>query len=206
MSKLFRIFVLLFLSLILIQFSASAQNLSGNLSGSLGPGTYTVVGHCTVQSGATLTIVPGTRFEHVGNYAWTIYGQLNAEGTEASPIEFVRQQPTVLHKWKGIKFEAGSSLQSTLEWCVIDYVYTYLNGGGIYLNSVDIPIRNCTITNCQANEGGGLYADGCSDGLVIENCTFAYNIAGIGGGLSFMNSYGPVVRHCVINNNSSTNT
>ena len=206
MSKISRVFVLLILTVCTVQFGAFAQNLSGYLSGILGPGTYTVVGNCEVQAGQTLTIVPGTRFEHTGNYAWTIRGMLNAVGTEVDPIEFVRQQPITNHRWKGIRFETGASSESILEWCNLDYVYTYLTGGGIYLNSVSITIRNCNVTNSQAASGGGLYANYCSNGLVIENSAFSSNTAGNGGGLYFYSCNGVVVKNCVIDHNSSTST
>ena len=206
MTKLSRVILLALLSVCVVQFGALAQNLSGYLSGTLGPGTYTVVGNCEVQSGQTLTIVAGTRFEHTGNYAWTIRGRLNAEGTEADPIEFVRQQPITNHRWKGIRFEIGASNLSTLEWCNLDYVYTYLNGGAIYLNSVNIAIDHCTITNSEAGSGGGLYANYCTNGLVIENSTFSTNTAGNGGGMYFNSCNGSVVRNCVIDHNSATST
>lgn len=206
MIKLSRVLILALLAIGFIQSGAFAQNLSGNLSGTLGPGTYTVVGNCEVQTGQTLTIVPGTRFEHTGNFSWTIRGQLNAVGTEADPIEFVRQQPITGHRWKGIRFETGASNQSTLEWCNLEWVYTYLNGGAIYLNSVNIPIRNCTIAHSEAGSGGGIYANYCSNDLLIENCTIANNTAGNGGGLFFNYSNGPVVKNCVIKFNSSTST
>ena len=202
-----RFLLIVILTVCLAQFGAFAQdNISGPLSGTLGPGIYTVVGNCEVQAGQTLIIVPGTRFEHIGAYYWMIYGRLNAEGTETQPIEFVRQQPILSHRWRGIRFETGASNQSSLDWCHLDYVYTYYAGGAVYLNGVNITISNCTITNCQADEGAGIYAINCSTGLIIENCTINNNTAGIGTGISLEASSGAVVRNNVIHHNSSTNT
>ena len=207
MSKQCRFLLAVLLTGLLAHYGAFAQNnISGPLSGTLGPGVYTVIGNCEVQAGQTLTIVPGTRFEHTGAYYWMIYGRLNAEGTEAQPIEFVRQQPILSHRWRGIRFMPGASNLSSVDWCDFDYVYTYYAGGALYLDGVNITISNCTITNCQADEGAGVYAINCSTGLIIEGCTINNNTAGIGTGMSLEASSGAVVRNNVIHHNSSTNT
>ena len=62
----------------------SAQpQLSGPLSGTVGPGDFQVVGDCSVDSGQTLTIMPGTAFYFTGHYWLKVNagGELHADGT-----------------------------------------------------------------------------------------------------------------------------
>ena len=83
-----RNFVLSLILLMTAAIFAFSQNISGNLSGTLGPGTYNVVGNCQVQAGQTLLIQAGTTFLHTGNYTWTINGHIVVNGTEINPVQF----------------------------------------------------------------------------------------------------------------------
>ena len=188
---------------VVLGFSAAgiAQNLSGNLSGTLGPGTYNVVGNCMVQSGVTLTIQPGTTFQFNGNYNWTIYGQIDAVGTETQPIAFMSQGAS----WGGLKFNPGASTNTVLEYCTIENGYAS-SGGGMYIANGGITLRNCEITNCQATSGGGIFAQSGTAALVIDGCYIANNTAGNGGGMYFNVCNGSVVKNSEIAYNSSTNT
>jgi len=177
----------------------SAQNLSGSLSGTLGPGNYNVVGACQVQSGQSLTIMPGTTFQFSGNYNWQIYGTLTAEGTENDLIVF-----TSSSNWGGLRFNSGSSA-STLDWVLIENVYTYSNGGGIYIYNGGMTISNSIISECQAGSGGGIYVEN-SPNTVIDNCKIAYCTAGNGGGIFFNNTNGGEVINSSIKYNTSTST
>ena len=188
---------------VLLSFSTAgiAQNLSGNLSGTLGSGSYNVVGNCTVQSGVTLIIQPGTTFQFNGNYSWSIYGQIDAVGTEAQPIAFTRQSGN----WGGLKFNYGASTNTVLEYCTISNCYAS-SGGGVYIANGGITLRNSEITNCQATSGGGIFAQNATAALVIDGCYIANNTAGNGGGLYFSGCNGCVVKNSEIAYNSSTNT
>jgi parallel beta-helix repeat protein len=191
----------------LFSLPAIAQpNISGPLSGTLGPGTYIVNGDCYVQNGESLTIAPATAFLHSGHYAWYISGELQAIGTQEQPISFVRQQPIEAHKWGGLRFDATASPSSTLEWCEFEYcknvVSPITRGGAIYLDHVGITILNCTITYCQAEYGGGIYTS-YADSVVIDNCTFANNTAELGGGVHLVDTQGATLTNCIIRNNTS---
>ena len=191
-----------------------AQNISGPQSGTLGPGTYIVVGDISVQAGQTLTIVPGTSFLHNGGWKWDIYGTLNAEGTEADSIYFIRQNPTAANRWKSIRFQSGASSASTLDYCVIDNCnipsgspYS-MNGGGIYTNGVAITVTNTRISNCDAYwNGGGIYANNAN--ITVENCLIVDNTAtsgANGGGIYLNNSDGAFIAYNEITRNSATGT
>jgi hypothetical protein len=183
--------------------SALGQNISGNLSGTLGPGTYNVVGDCQVLSGQTLLIQAGTIFLHTGNFTWTINGNITANGTELSPIQF-RPQITG-NTWGGIRFNPGPST-GNFQWCIIDHCYNSANGGGFYIGNGGITLSHCQITYCQSTSGGGIYAYNGTANLIIDDCYIAHNTAGNGGGMYFSGCNGSIVRNSEIAYNSSTNT
>ena len=174
--------------------------LSGNVTGTVGPGTYNVVGNCTVPAGQTLTMLPGTVLQHTGSFSWTIYGTLNAAGTEDQMIEFVSQNSW--QTWGGVKYQPGAPTSSVMEWVIIDKCYSG-NGGGLYFANGGITLRNSEITNCQAGSGGAIYANQAGS-LLIEDCYIAYNTAGNGGGLYINSSNNVVMRNCEVAYNSST--
>ena len=189
--------------------SIAQQTIQGDLSGELGPGTYVVTGHCRVNIGHTLRILPGTTLLHSGSYRWNVNGQLTAIGTEDEPIVFTRRDPIHEHRWGGLCFYPGSDEHSRLEWCQFDNCfcinYPYDQGGVIYLGHVAIPIAHCTFSQSYATWGGAIYAD-YSDSLVIEDCVFSYNNSGNGGGVYLNHCTNSVVRNCVVWGNEAEST
>ncbi|PIS42566.1 MAG: hypothetical protein COT24_02940 [Candidatus Kerfeldbacteria bacterium CG08_land_8_20_14_0_20_40_16] len=184
------------------------QNISGSLSGTLGPGTYLVDGDCQVSAGQSLIIVPGTTFLHTGHFTWNIYGSLHAVGTSSSPIVFTHQSPNMLNKWAGIRFQQGASSSSVLIWCQFLWSQNggspYSEGGAIYSDHVAITIRNCIIDYCHASDGGGIYLDD-ADNSIIDSCTITNCFANSGGGIQ-INGSNVYIANCAIGNNSSTST
>ncbi len=77
-------------------------------------------------------------------------------------------------------------------------------GGGIYNDSGNATVTNCTITgNRAALRGGGMYNDGSSATVTI--CTFSGNSSGsLGGGMYNYWSDGLVVANCAFNENSAS--
>ncbi len=190
------------------------EQISGPQAGTLGPGTYIVVGDIEVLHGTTLEIVPGTEFLHRGWYAWNIYGQLNAEGAEGDSIYFIRQNPTPENRWKGIRFQSGASDASTLDYCVIDNCNIpsgspiSLRGGGIHTNGVDITVTNTRISNCDAYwDGGGIYAQ--SADITVDRCLIVSNTAissANGGGIYLYNCPEASILNSIIAYNADTGT
>jgi hypothetical protein len=199
---------------ILAPFAASAQpSISGPQSGTLGPGTYIVVGGISVSAGQTLTIAPGTTFLHTGSYSWVISGELHAVGTQNQPIQFLRQNPIEEHLWSGLRFQAGHSSSSLLEWCEISYckgsddsLNIYYYGGAFYVYGNGLTLRHCTISNCEAGYGGGFEIVNASD-IEIDHCTIenCVSLTG-GGGIHLSNANNVQITNSVIKNNSSTST
>jgi hypothetical protein len=198
------------LGLLMLTSAAFGQNISGPLSGTLGPGIYYVVGDCQILAGNTLTIRPGTTFLHAGSYRWTIYGQLIADGTSDSLIVFTRQVPDSAHMWRGLRFYNSTANGSLLDYCTIEYIYSLSDSGSIYCRGADIDITHTTIAYCSAlGGGGGIYA--ISSPILIEDCEIHHNTAitsgsvtGNGGGIYLMYSNTARVRRCYVHHNSST--
>ncbi|MFH1011261.1 MAG: hypothetical protein V1784_08505, partial [bacterium] len=115
----------------------SFGQLSGPLSGTLGPGIYHVVGEISINSGDSLRLLPGTTFIFDGSYRFRIYGQLLAEGTESDSIVFTTYQ-SGSNRWKGLRFDGSNSSGSRLAYCLIEKGRAYgpsgldWQGGGIF--------------------------------------------------------------------------
>jgi hypothetical protein len=185
------------------------STIHGNLSGTLGPGTYMVDGDCQVQAGQSLTISPGTTFLHTGHYTWNIYGLLHAVGTASSPIIFTHESPNMSNKWAGIRFQQGASSSSILEWCHLVWSQNVpepnSQGGAIYSDLVPITVRNCLVDHCNAADGGGIYLNGANNS-VIDSCTFTNNLANGGGGIQLNSCSNVQISNCRIGSNSATST
>jgi len=132
--------------------------LSGPLSGSLGPDTYSVIADISVTAGDSLTIQPGTTFLFEGQFSFEIYGYLHAFGTEADSIRF---EPSAgIPALDRITFEQGSDNSNIMEYCVIRKCDTR----GIYIHMCNPTISKCFITEClpyyyPPAAGGGIYVD-----------------------------------------------
>jgi len=192
---------------------ASAQNISGPLSGTLGPGTFTVVGDCQVQAGQTLTIAPGTILQHSGPYKWDIYGTFTAVGTAADSIKFVRQFPNETCKWGGIRFNTGASASSSLSYCVIEFCKKgstpyYQYGAGIYSNGVAISVSHSRISNCDNYwDGAAFYAQNAAvnltSNLIVDNVA---SNGSNGGGIVLQGCNGATIAYNVVARNGATGT
>lgn len=203
------LFLTILLLAALFPYLTSAQpTISGSLSGTLGPGTYIVVGNCTVNAGNTLTVQPGTTFLFSGHYSWKIYGTLNAVGTEQDSIQFIRQYTTTACEWSGVRFMTGSSASSVLSYAYLEgaryHVWPDYNGGAIYVEYVGVTISHCYLKNNYASSGGGMYVENAP--VQVSGCIFLNNSAGNGGGIYINNSTGALVSNSIFAKNSSTST
>lgn len=207
-------------------------SISGELTGSLGPGAYLVVGDCDVPAGQVLVILPNTRLLFSGHYNLAVYGQLNAEGTETDSIHFTRQFPTEDCKHGGIRFLPGSSASNTLSYCWIEYAdnpdFPDCFGGAILCQESGVTILHCTIMNSLALYGGGIYIYGStvsvSQSLIsgcqaiarggaiytinstteISDCVVVGNSADLVGGICIYNNDDAQVRNSIVASNTAT--
>jgi len=77
-------------------------------------------------------------------------------------------------------------------------------GSGIFVTNLpgqNVAIRQCTISNNQAENGGGLYIES-TKGISIEGCTFTADSATYGGAI-FGNSCSPQFVNCTFQNNNA---
>jgi parallel beta-helix repeat protein len=210
MRKLSTFTLVLCLYIGLTALSANAQEyIHGQLSGTLGPGTYIVDGDIQVIEGDVLTINPGTTLQHAGHFTWLIQGEFNVMGTSEDIVRFTRQQPIENHLWGGIRFDNSLSPNSELQWCVLEacfnIVYPEYRGGAIFIDSTSVRISNCAILNCVATEGGGIFAR-YTNSLIVDNCLFSNNISEDGGGIFLYECDGVQITKCIFNGNTSTST
>ena len=131
----------------LLNYTVWSQNLSGSLSGTLGPGTYYVVGTIGVMAGDSLAIEPGTNFLFNGDFDFNIYGKITAVGTETDSIKFVQNPDS--SNWNGIDFFETVSDSSRFEYCVFQGSSCI----GMDFEGCGPTFRHCTITD--NNSGGG---------------------------------------------------
>lgn len=207
------LFSLALISLLALSLTSfSQEQISGPQTGTLGPGSYQVVGDIRVIAGQTLTIMPGTEFLHSGNFTWEIYGQLLAEGAEGDSIVFDRFSPIEEHKWGGIRFQAGASDESVIDYCIINWCkHTGMPihyGAGIYADGIELSITNSRISNGSNYwDGGGIYGNNAS--LYIDHCTITNNTAASGsngGGITLNACYESTISNSIIARNAATGT
>jgi len=181
--------------------------LSGALSGTLGPGEYTIIGEISITAGDSLRLLPRTTFIFDGPYYFGIWGTLLAEGTESDSIVFTTEQSGT-NRWRGLRFLWPASSGSRLSYCLIEKGYSN-NGGGVCCLSSSPTFTNCTISGNSAHSyGGGVYCSSSSPALT--NCTISGNSASAsgnyvyayGGGV-YCSSSSPALTNCIISGNSA---
>ena len=183
---------------------ADSTWVSGTIVGetwTVGNSPYCVNGDIIV---ATLEIEPGVSVIFFGNYKFEVTGSLKAIGTEQDSIIFTKAHPDTVG-WRGILFNhiyPGSELA----YCRIEGASNH----GIFIDSCDVTIRNCTITSNSSGSstmGGGIYINSnvpltLTDCIISKNSVSASN-AGWGGGI-FCTHAPLTLTNCIISNNSIT--
>jgi len=185
----------------LVMTAVGENVLSGNLSGQLPTATYRIMGNLTVDAGETLYISPGTTFLFDGEYSFTVYGILKAQGNEQDSIIFSNYNLNTPNKWKGI------TLQNVTEETVLQYVRIsgtfsddWWEGGGIDLWYSDPILANITISGNMSSQGGGI--GGWESSPTIIDAVITNNTACNGGGIYLENADGAqLIRSLVANNN-----
>jgi hypothetical protein len=125
-----------------------AQDLSGEIHGSLAAGLYHVTGDLVLPAGQSLTISPGVILEF-GNSLWSDYGfdargTLLAEGTVEAPILF-RPAPDVA-EFNYLRIANG---QSRLRHCRIERAgrVSGLDEGGLWIDGCSPLVQDCSVVD-----------------------------------------------------------
>jgi|GEM_PF-414765 len=170
--------------------------LSGPLSGSVGPGTYNVVGDISIEQGQSLNIAPGTTFLFNGNYQFNINGYLYAVGTEDDSIKFLPQ--TGIPFWNGIHFYDTAPDSNQVGYWRVSGSHLH----GILCSSTNPGISNCLIDNNWAPSAAGIHCYSASP--TISDCIITNNAAqDDAGGIGCHMGANPNVSNCIISNNTS---
>ncbi|MGB2867440.1 MAG: T9SS type A sorting domain-containing protein [Bacteroidota bacterium] len=125
-----------------INLSPFVQSIAGTISNNTTwSGTYNVTGPVTVNSGASLTITPGSTIIFAGGISLTSYGVLSAVGTSSNRITFTSSS-TSPGSWGSIVLDGYGTLGSSLTYMTMRY------GTEIRCNNApDFSISNSTIEN-----------------------------------------------------------
>jgi TolA-binding protein len=99
-----------------------------------------VVGDVTVNSGAAVTVAPGTTIRFANGINYISYGNLNAVGTTAQPITFTSLTNTGPGCWGSIILNGSGSISSNIDYTTIQYGTEIL-----ILNTWSVPISHCII-------------------------------------------------------------
>ncbi|MFH1011958.1 MAG: right-handed parallel beta-helix repeat-containing protein [bacterium] len=183
---------------------ASFGQLSGPLSGTLGPGTYDVVGNIWVEANDTLRLMPGTTFLFGEDLVFDIYGTLLAEGTESDSIIFTAVEDTTYWPppWGGMGFGDPGSSGSQLVYCSLTYA-AHWSGGAVRCIRSSPTLTNCSLSLNYAHNGGAVLCDSSSSPLFI-GCTIRVNGAYEGGGGVYIdNNSAPIFMDCIIRENAA---
>jgi hypothetical protein len=165
-------------------------------------------------SAGTLTFMPGSRLICLSKYACIMIsgtGRVNAAGTVLSPILVTSDSDgdgnfgESSDFWGNFYMTSGRA--STFSYCTVEngertrFRYT---GGAFHIGSGTVRLTNCTIKNCRAFNGGGIYVAGGA-GVVLVNTVMKGNIAYEQGGAIFTEAgSSSLVSSSLIHNNSNT--
>jgi hypothetical protein len=183
---------------------ASLGQLSGPLSGTLGPGEFHVIDTISVEPGDSLTLMPGTTFNFDGPFPFDIRGTLLAQGTETDSIIFTTDIQDARRHWRGLRFFTDGASTSTLTYCVIQKAIWFGGtGGGVSCYESSPNFANSTIRGNTGRDGGGLYCWSVSS-PIFEECAFVANIARQhGGGAYCASASSPRFTGCIFSENEA---
>ncbi|MBN1576587.1 MAG: right-handed parallel beta-helix repeat-containing protein [Chitinispirillaceae bacterium] len=135
---------------------------------------YVVDGHVAIKapSGVTVTIRPGAAFLLKDNAYLSVgvnnEGTLIAEGTESDSISFADYSSgtnwgsgTSATYSGGIWIDDMATATTSVKYCTITKATT-----GIWVNTVDATVKNCSITDCQYY---GIYLNDCPATNIADN-------------------------------------
>jgi predicted outer membrane repeat protein len=160
--------------------------LSGPLSGTLGPGTYHVIDTISVNPADSLILMPATTFLFDGPFPFEIRGILVAGGIEGDSVVFTTDTVANPARWRGLRFSDSTSSASSLAYCIIENGHAtgsspYNCGGGVSLAISSPEFHHCSIRlNAADSLGGGVYCRTASSPS-FANCKIIGNTVGMEG-------------------------
>lgn len=198
------------LFLIPLILSAATSVPYGEISGSWTQvnSPYQIDGATWVPQDSTLIIWPGVEIVFTDFYNLKIFGTLLVLGTETDSVYFYAEDTD--EGWRGLRFHNTENGQdsSRIYHCKIENAkatiggYSDVRGGAIFCNnSSNLLIENCTISNNEANYGGGLGL--YNSDIVVRNSTFSRNKANSdGGGIFCYGDSEPLLEGVTVSHNT----
>ncbi|RJP74804.1 MAG: T9SS C-terminal target domain-containing protein [Candidatus Zixiibacteriota bacterium] len=172
--------------------------ISGPLSGLLADTTYQILDSIYVDYDDSLTIEPGAVLLFPDSSKFRVYGDLFAVGTSRDSIYFLPDSGVT--RWGSLIFQVGAGRESVLSYCR----FSGACASAINCYQASITITHCTISDNQANWGGGIYCSQASSPL-ISACVVTGNQSFNNGGGIYSTGFGtdPVIVNCLIAGNAS---
>ena len=172
--------------------------ITGNTSDQDGGGVYTCAGSALTMDGAVVK-------ENTANWGGGVYvrktasdiknsdisdnnahdaggGLFIVDGKENTVTDSVFKDNEAGQQGGGVKIYEGAAL--TMTGCALTGNSSIYYGGAVY-NSGTLSMENCTVTDCKANHGGGIYVDENAS-MNITGGAFTGNSASNGAGI-FLN-------------------
>ncbi len=184
------------------------RKIDGNITNNtIWQGAIIVQSDVTVQSGATLTILPGTGVFFEPGISLIVNGTLKAQGTADLPITFsAANENPAPGDWQTIYFAAGASGNSIIDHCVIEYAdkAVQLIGPDYGIVISNSKIRDCASRGIFAKSTsvdiiGNEIADIGSIGLFLqylESSTVENNKIRGFTNANYQNAYGILAHYC----------
>jgi hypothetical protein len=188
--------------LLLICAHSTFAQLSGPLSGTLGPGTFRVIDTVWVNPGDSLLLSPGTTLSFDGPYPFWVYGSLLAEGIEGDSVLFTCDTTLNPDRWRGLRFFNPSSSGSRLVYCIVETGDVDDCGGAIFCWNSSPSLSNCSLRKNTTDGDGGAMCCENSSSPFLTHCVISHNSAENGGGL-FCSESSLSLEHCDVMDNSA---
>ncbi|WP_430810467.1 MULTISPECIES: C25 family cysteine peptidase [unclassified Carboxylicivirga] len=153
----------------------------------------------TVETGRSLVIEAGVEILFANNASLTVYGALEAQGTESEPIYFA---PAGQINWSGLRLLSNTTQSCHFEHCYfVSAGHTTSEGGAVLINNYrDVVFHNCYFSNNTGDKGGAIYATNTS--ALIKQCSFTNNKADKGGAL-YLDDAGLSIHNTIFHTNHS---
>ncbi len=163
---------------------------SGSVSGTWQQSNspYYVNGDLTVNSGDELIIEPGVEVVFNGYYKMTVYGRLEAAGTESDTILFTNTSPEAegWHRICFLNIDTNGQDPSIIDYCKFQYGNGDYGGPG----------------GSSDDDGGAILCE-YSSNLTISNSVFCNNKANYGGAISCRYNSNITIDRCFIYDNDT---
>ncbi len=169
---------------------------------------YMVLGNVAVPPQQQLEITAGVTVYFAGHCRLTVDGALFARGTEDAPVYFTTDTLSNPQGWAGIWIFSPAD-SCALTYAVIEHGRAEASGdwglgGAMLLDGATLSLNSCTIRNCRANSGHGIFARHAAR-LTITDSWFYNNgrDTGSGGAISCQSQTLLTLIRSVVSNNSA---